>query len=460
MKFADRLVGKGLSLWVIFKLISFNLAWMVVLVVPMAVLVSTLMAFGGMAQNNEIAVLKSSGVSLYKLMIAPLIGGIVVALLLIHFNNSVYPDANHAARILLQDISKKKPTLTLVPGVFSQEVARYSILAREINPNSNELKNVTIYDNSDPLKLNTVTAEEGKISFSKDQKKLIMDLSYGEIHESDINDRSVYRKLIFERHRIAMEAEQFSFQQSSFGGVRGDREMSAQDMIVIVDSLELIQQKYLEEFDTKFKLYFEPDTSKTFFSSEEFKKTKDYVLLRAGEKINTTQSAVNTTLNRIQTNLESINSYWVEIHKKYSIPVACIIFILIGVTIISLFHPIIYIFGLILLYAAYKMAFMPETTIDYKNNWLIKLASRYFNILTDYNGSRFFVRNNKKTFVTQLFLALLLIESADIVFAIDSIPAVIAITHDPFIIITSNIFAILGLRALYFALAGIIEIFS
>jgi tellurite resistance protein TerC len=137
-----------------------------------------------------------------------------------------------------------------------------------------------------------------------------------------------------------------------------------------------------------------------------------------------------------------------------------IIFILIGVTIISLFHPIIYIFGLILLYAAYKMAFMPETTIDYKNNWLIKLASRYFNILTDYNGSRFFVRNNKKTFVTQLFLALLLIESADIVFAIDSIPAVIAITHDPFIIITSNIFAILGLRALYFALAGIIEIFS
>jgi len=137
-----------------------------------------------------------------------------------------------------------------------------------------------------------------------------------------------------------------------------------------------------------------------------------------------------------------------------------IIFILIGVTIISLFHPLIYIFGLILLYAAYKMAFMPESTIDYKNNWLIKIASRYFNILTDYNGSRFFVRRDKKTFVTQLFPALLLIESADIVFAVDSIPAVIAITHDPFIIITSNIFAIFGLRALYFALAGIIEVFS
>ena len=330
MKFADRLVGKGLSFWVIFKLISFNLAWMVVLVVPMAVLVATLMAFGGMAQNNEIAVLKSSGVSLYKLMIAPLIGGVAVALLLIHFNNSVYPDANHAARILLQDISKKKPTLSLVPGVFSQEVARYSILVRELNPNTNELKNVTIYDNSDPLKLNVVTAEQGRISFSKAQKKLMMDLKNGEIHESDINDRSVYRKLIFERHRIAMDAEQFSFQQSSFGGVRGDREMSAQDMIVIVDSLEIIQERYNEELKTKFNLYFGADTSKIFYYSEEFKKSKDYILLRAGEKLNTTQSAINTSLNRIQTNLESINSYWVEIHKKYSIPVACIIFILIG----------------------------------------------------------------------------------------------------------------------------------
>lgn len=330
MKFADRLVGKGLSLWVIFKLISFNLAWMVVLVVPMSVLVATLMAFGGMTQNNEIAVLKSSGVSLYKLMIAPLIGGFAVALLLIHFNNSVYPDANHAARILLQDISKKKPTLSLVPGVFSQEVSRYSILVRNLNPDSNELKNVTIYDNSDPLKLNVVTAESGKIYFSNDQKKLLMDLSEGEIHESDINDRRIYRKLIFEKHKIAMDAEQFSFQQSSFGGVRGDREMSAADMLVIVDSLKIIEARYNEEYDTKFNLYFGKDTSTSFFQTEEQRKTKSYILLRTGERINAAQSAINTTLNRITSNKKTINMYWVEIHKKYSIPVACIIFVLIG----------------------------------------------------------------------------------------------------------------------------------
>ncbi|MFA5804395.1 MAG: TerC/Alx family metal homeostasis membrane protein [Melioribacteraceae bacterium] len=136
-----------------------------------------------------------------------------------------------------------------------------------------------------------------------------------------------------------------------------------------------------------------------------------------------------------------------------------IFFILVGVTLIQLFHPIIYIFGLILLYAAYKMAFGSEVKIDLKSNLVIKFVSRHFNILTDYHGSKFFTRRDSIRYVTPLFLALLLIESADIVFAVDSIPAVIAITHDPFIIITSNIFAILGLRALYFALAGIVDLF-
>ncbi|MHB9040369.1 MAG: TerC/Alx family metal homeostasis membrane protein [Melioribacteraceae bacterium] len=136
-----------------------------------------------------------------------------------------------------------------------------------------------------------------------------------------------------------------------------------------------------------------------------------------------------------------------------------ILFILAGVTLIKVFHPIIYIFGLILFFAAYKMAFGGEVKIDLKSNFLIKFVSKRFNILTEYNGHRFFTTQKSVRYVTPLFLALLLIESADIVFAVDSIPAVIAITHDPFIIITSNIFAILGLRALYFALAGIVDLF-
>ena len=116
MRFADQLIGKGLSSWVIIKLVVFNLAWMVVLVVPMSVLVATLMAFGAMSQNNEIAIMKASGISLYRMMLPPFIASIFIALFLVHFNNSIYPDANHAARILMEDISRKKPTLSLEIG--------------------------------------------------------------------------------------------------------------------------------------------------------------------------------------------------------------------------------------------------------------------------------------------------------------------------------------------------------
>ena len=143
----------------------------------------------------------------------------------------------------------------------------------------------------------------------------------------------------------------------------------------------------------------------------------------------------------------------------FSAIVMRVIFILAGVTLIKYFHPIIYIFGIMLFYAAYKMAFGGETKIDYESNPLIKYVSRHFPLITNYDGGNFFVKKEHKLYLTPLFLTFLLIESSDLIFAVDSIPAVIAITHDPFIVITSNIFAILGLRALYFALAGIVDLF-
>ncbi len=136
-----------------------------------------------------------------------------------------------------------------------------------------------------------------------------------------------------------------------------------------------------------------------------------------------------------------------------------IVFILVGVGLINLFQPIIYVFGAILLYGAYKMAFGEDKEIDWEKHPVIKLIRKFINILPDYKGKNFFTKRNGTIYATPIFLTLLLIESSDIVFAVDSIPAIIAITRDPFIIITSNIFAILGLRALYFSLAGIVDLF-
>lgn len=136
-----------------------------------------------------------------------------------------------------------------------------------------------------------------------------------------------------------------------------------------------------------------------------------------------------------------------------------IIFILIGVGLINLFHFVIYFFGFILLYGSYKMAFGKNEEINLEKHPVIRFIRKYFNILPNYDGKKFFVKQKGIIYATPVFLTLLLIESSDIIFAVDSIPAIIAITRDTFVIITSNIFAILGLRALYFTLAGLVDLF-
>ena len=330
MKIADRLIGKGLSFWVISKFIVFSLAWMLVLVIPMSVLVSTMMAFGSMAQNNEIAIFKASGISLYKMIITPLLASFLVAILLVQFNNHVYPNTNHAARILLQNISRQKPTLSLVPGVFSKDVQNYSILVKQIDEKTNELKDVIIYDNSDPSVLETVTAKEGKIYFSKNHTKLIMDLYNGEIHESSIRNKDQYRRLIFKHHQIAMNAEQFSYQQTAFGNRRGERELGAQDMLVIVDSLEKLKNNYSVSLNKKLRNKFFVKIDKQTVTDGEKRKNIKFLFLRVKERAKRAESSLRASTQALENNLRNQNKYWVEIHKKYSLPVACIIFVLIG----------------------------------------------------------------------------------------------------------------------------------
>jgi len=135
------------------------------------------------------------------------------------------------------------------------------------------------------------------------------------------------------------------------------------------------------------------------------------------------------------------------------------IFILVGVALITKFHFLIYIMGAFLVYTGIKMAFSHGTELDPDNNPLVKWASKHLPMKRTSEEGKFFVRENGKLFFTPLFLVLIMIESTDVVFAVDSIPAILAISKDPFIVYTSNVFALLGLRALYFALAGIMKLF-
>jgi tellurite resistance protein TerC len=135
------------------------------------------------------------------------------------------------------------------------------------------------------------------------------------------------------------------------------------------------------------------------------------------------------------------------------------IMIFAGVALLHRFHWIIYVFGAILIYSGIKMWRSAEVTIDPEKNVVLRLARRIFPVASGDHGQSFFVRNAGKLAVTPLFIVLIMVEWTDLVFAVDSIPAVLAVTSDPFIVFTSNIMAILGLRSLYFALSGIMEKF-
>jgi tellurite resistance protein TerC len=135
------------------------------------------------------------------------------------------------------------------------------------------------------------------------------------------------------------------------------------------------------------------------------------------------------------------------------------IFIFAGVALINNFHWIIYLFGAFLIYTGFKMLKQKEEKFDPSKNILVRIFKFFMPVTPQIKGNKFFVRINKKLYATPLFLVLLIIEFTDLIFAVDSIPAILAISNDPFIIFTSNVFAILGLRALYFALAGITKYF-
>ena len=336
-------------MWVIIQLISLNLAWIVTLAAPMAVLVATLMAFGAMASDNEITIMKASGISLIKLMMPVVIASIILFYLMVKFNNNVLPDANHQARVLLSDISKTKPTFILEQGKFSDDIGGFKILVKKTYENNNNLEDIYIFDFSNPAFRNLITAKKGDIGFTSDFKNIVMNLKEGEIHQlnnTDFNNK--YRKIKFQEHRIIMDAKGFGFQQTSDNAFsRGDRELSAKDMNVIVDSLRKVQANFsnnsvniivndvnkaarINYIDTTFKRT-EADSITESITDHTLRALTPYDTLRA-----LTQALVRkkNEIASLKGNTDGLNkqidSFEVEIFKKYSIPFSCIVFVLIG----------------------------------------------------------------------------------------------------------------------------------
>lgn len=334
-KYIDNLVGKGLSWWVISQLITLNLAWMVTLAGPMAVLVATLMAFGSLSSTNETTVMRASGLSTLKLIFPVLIVSGVLCYGLILFNNKVLPEANHRTRVLMTDIQRTRPTFVIEPGRFTDDIGGYNLLVRKTFENSNKLEGVFIIDNSNQVYSNTLTADSGQINFSKDYSKVVLDLYDGEIHQLSKKDPyGDYRKIRFEKHIVTIDAQGFGFNKSDENSFsRGDRELSADSMRGIIRNIgknfELdkantilqVQQLTLDFRNLKF------DTTKldSAASAQNILMVKSLMNRFKGYR-----AKLVTQKQLIHSNQKQVDSFLVEIYKKYSIPFACVIFVLIG----------------------------------------------------------------------------------------------------------------------------------
>ncbi|MEJ5305813.1 MAG: LptF/LptG family permease [Ignavibacteria bacterium] len=331
MKTADNLIGKGLSADIIIKLIVYNLAWMLVLAIPMGALGMVLMAYGSLTQDNEFTILKSSGVSLIRLMVPAFIVGTLLCVFLIWFNNAVLPETNYKAKTLMYDISRTKPTLKLEANVFSNQIPNYSIMARRVSKTTNEIYDVLIYDYTNPFNINIITAKKANIYFTPDNKKMLFDMEDGVIHQEVSGTNQSYRRIYFRKHKIALDASQFTFEQSGPGLPRGDRELSAGDMQKIVDSLSVLKTEVINEFRTNIKSF-----NQNIFG--DFETTSNPATASPSRNpnyfaLNSARSFLTNVMNfdsRIEYFESEIYKYEVEIHKKYAIPFACIVFVLVG----------------------------------------------------------------------------------------------------------------------------------
>ncbi|MFC2130360.1 LptF/LptG family permease [Bacteroidota bacterium] len=337
LKSIDQLVGKGLSYWVIIQLIALNLSWMLVLAVPMGVLFSTLMAFGSMSSVNEVTIIKSSGGSLIKMMRPVIISGMLLTLLLFWFNDEILPEANHRAKVLMMDIRRKKPTFSIESGKFSQQLDGYTIFARQVDSLKGTLKGVTIYDTRSS-NLNVVSADTGVASFSADMSKLVLDLFDGEIHQLIPNEFKNYRKVNFETYRILMKADGFNLERTDEDVIsRGDREMHIRDMRKIVNEAKAKNKEYGDKLDEQIKKQYQylsgksQDTISTKFRRN-FSEDTSYVGILKSVQRRTSffRSTISSELMRRDDYESRARQYEVEIQKKYAIPFACFVFVLVG----------------------------------------------------------------------------------------------------------------------------------
>ena len=225
------LVGKGLPWTVIAEFFVLSVPFTVAMTLPMAVLVAVLYAFSRLASENEITALKASGVSLISILVPVLWGAAVLALVMVGFHDQVLPRANHQLRVLQGDIARKKPTFALREQVINEVASgKFYLRANHIDENSNQMREVTIYDLGDPTRRRTIYADSGNMGLTPGASDLELTLWHGVMQEVQRTDPRQLQRLFYATNRIRIRGVGNSFEKSENDQYKGDREMSVCEM--------------------------------------------------------------------------------------------------------------------------------------------------------------------------------------------------------------------------------------
>ncbi len=363
VKYIGKIFGKGLELATIFKLIYLNLSWMLALAVPMATLIAVLMAYGRFSADNEITILKSSGISIYRIIRPSLFLGILITAVMIYFNDQILPESNHQAKVLFRAINQKKPTLQLEEHIL-YKIGKYTFSVSQIEKplpdewldmtsllgpeyrsatNIDRLNDLVIFDRSDPREDITITARHGWMVFSEERKSILFTLFDGEYHKWDHQKPDQYQRSFFDKQLVVIPAKDFVFEEQEISH-RSDREMNIKMMQDKVHGFERQIQSRLDRIGSltgKNMVLYKRQLQKAEEARESAGNDsvslssippKKWLAALRKARNNSTRLFQQMRMHQsfIDSQERNINRFLVEIYKKVSIPFACIVFVLVG----------------------------------------------------------------------------------------------------------------------------------
>ena len=327
LQMMDQVLSKGLSVWEAAQLLLYNLAWIIALAVPMAVLIAVLMAFGRLAADNEIMAAKSCGVDFLHLLRPVLVAAALLTLLMVLFNDLILPDWNHEARNIASNLKRRKAAVVLKEkeGIFIHELSNYSLLIRQVDEQTNLLRGITLYDSGHPGPPTTLHAPSGKVHIFGEGRYIRLTLYDGEFHWVRANDPHRFVRGTFARQLIHIQDQEraLSHYRSAY---RGDREMNINDMYQAVRKQRRDQERVRHRMDSTVQTFIATVTA----PQETLADTATRADTAFKEQTRQLRRNLEKQKRSIAKHTQRINEFQVEIHKKFSIPFACVVFVLVG----------------------------------------------------------------------------------------------------------------------------------